>query len=161
MESAPLSSELTEQDTRPACVGWAVTSIDFYTHVLDRVLVAARLVAKAYAQHGSVRVLTPDASTSDALSRHLWTVNPTGFLPHCRLSSPLAAETPILVDEALEHVGPSAVLINLQPTPPPFFSRFERLVEIVGVDDPEAARARFRFYRERGYPLQTHNLGES
>jgi DNA polymerase-3 subunit chi len=138
-----------------------VTSIDFYTHVADRLLVTARLVAKAYAQHGSVRVLAPDAATADAVSRHLWTVNAVGFLPHCRLSSALAAETPILVDERLEHVGPAAVLINLHPSPPPFFSRFERLAEIVGLDDAEAARVRFRFYRERGYPLRTHKLGEN
>jgi DNA polymerase-3 subunit chi len=138
-----------------------VTSIDFYTHVPDPILVTARLVAKAYAQHGSVRVLTPDAATADAVSRNLWTVNPVGFLPHCRLASALAAETPILVDERLEHVGPAAVLINLHPNPPPFFSRFERLAEIVGLDNAEAARARFRFYRERGYPLRTHKLGEN
>ena len=137
-----------------------MTSIDFYTHVLDRILVTARLVAKAYAQHGSVRVLTADAATADAVSRQLWVANPVGFLPHCRLSSSLAAETPILVDERLEHVGPAAVLINLHPSPPPFFSRFERLAEIVGLDDAEAARARFRFYRERGYLLRTHKLGD-
>ena len=38
-----------------------MTTIDFYTHVADRLDVAARLVAKAHAAHGSVRVLTPDA----------------------------------------------------------------------------------------------------
>ena len=36
-----------------------------------------------------------------------------------------------------------------------------RLVEIVGTEeaDREAARARFRFYRDRGYEIRTHNLG--
>ncbi len=38
-----------------------MTTIDFYTHCADRLDVAARLVAKAWSQHGTVRVLTPDA----------------------------------------------------------------------------------------------------
>ena len=49
-----------------------MTSIDFYTHVSDRYAVAARLVAKAFAQHGNVRVLTPDAEATDALGKLLW-----------------------------------------------------------------------------------------
>jgi DNA polymerase-3 subunit chi len=139
-----------------------MTTIDFYTHVDDRLAVAARIVAKAYAAHGTVRVLTPDAGATDALDRLLW-VNPAiAFLPHCRMDSAVAAETPIWIDERVAHDGPASVLVNLQRDPPPFFSRFERLAEIVGrgEDDIEAGRARFRFYRERGYELRTHNLGE-
>ena len=139
-----------------------MTTIDFYTRVTEPLHVAARLIAKAYATHGSVRVLTPDPQTTDVLDRLLWTRAPLAFLPHCRLGSALAAETPILIDEALEHRGPAAVLVNLHPEPPPFFSRFERLAEIVALDDAavSAARARFRFYRERGYELRAHDLSE-
>ncbi len=135
-----------------------MTTIDFYTHVDDRLSVAARLVAKAMAAHGSVRVLTPDAVMTDALDRLLWVVPPTGFLPHCRIDNAHAAETPVWIDHRLEHDGPCAVLVNLQLDPPPFFSRFERLAEIVGVDDADAARQRYRYYRERGYELRSHNL---
>jgi DNA polymerase-3 subunit chi len=99
---------------------------------------------------------------TDTLDRLLWSVPATGFLPHCRLSSALAVETPVWIDHVLEHQGPAAVLINMQASPPPFFSRFERLAEIVGTqeDDVAAARERFRFYRERGYDLRTHRLAE-
>ena len=139
-----------------------MTSIDFYTHCADRLEVAARLVVKAWAQHGSVRVLTPGEDGTAELDARLWRLPPTGFLPHCRLASPLAAETPIVVDHALVHEGPAAVLINLHPSPPPFFSRFERLVEIVGTDDGDTAagRERWRFYKERGYALRSHNLAQ-
>jgi DNA polymerase-3 subunit chi len=137
-----------------------MTSIDFYTHVADPLAVAAKLVAKALAKHGHVRVLTPDSATTDALDRLLWVQPATGFLPHCRAASPLASQTPVWIDHALEHQGPAAVLINLHGSPPPFFSRFERLAEIVSVDGAVAARERFRFYRERGYDLRTHNLSE-
>jgi len=137
-----------------------MTTIDFYTHVDDRLAVAARLVAKAYQAHGSVRVLTPDRATTDALDRLLWVQPALSFLPHCRMDRAIAAETPIWIDERVSHDGTAAVLVNMQRDPPPFFSRFERLAEIVGLaeDDVAAGRARFKFYRERGYELRTHNL---
>ena len=52
------------------------------------------------------------------------------------------------------------MLVNLHPSPPPFFSRFERLAEIVGTDaaDAAAGRERWKFYKERGYELRPHNL---
>jgi len=137
-----------------------MTTIDFYTHCADRLAVGVKLVQKAWAQHGSVRVLTPDDTTTAQLDQRLWTLSPLSFLPHCRLASPLAAETPIVVDHALEHQGPAAVLINLHASPPPFFSRFERLIEIIGVDEDgmAAGRERWRFYAQRGYALRSHNL---
>ncbi|HTJ95450.1 MAG TPA: DNA polymerase III subunit chi, partial [Pararobbsia sp.] len=38
---------------------------------------------------------------------------------------------------------------------PPGFASFERLLEIVGneADELQAGRERYRFYRDRGYPL--------
>jgi len=137
-----------------------MTTIDFYTHCADPYQVATRLVAKAWAQQLCVRVLTPDEGATAQLDGALWRWPPTGFLPHCRLRSPLAAETPILVDHALEHEGPAAVLVNLQAAPPPFFSRFERLAEIVGSDDEAmaAGRERWKFYRARGYEIRSHDL---
>ena len=137
-----------------------MTTIDFYTHVDDPVAVAARLVAKAWPAHPAVRVLTPDAQATERLDKLLWSAPATGFLPHCRLQSALAGATPIIVDHATEHEGPACVLINLAAAPPAFFSRFERLAEIVGVDDDAAAagRERYRYYRERGYELRAHNM---
>ena len=52
------------------------------------------------------------------------------------------------------------VLINLCEEIPDFFSRFERCMEIV-IQQPvvlENTRKHFAFYRERGYPLNTHDL---
>ena len=121
-----------------------MTTIDFYTHVDDRLAVAARIVAKAYAAHGTVRVLTPDRMTTDALDRLLWLQTALSFLPHCRMDSALAAETPIWIDELPEHTGRCAVLVNLNAAPPPFFSRFERLAEIVAESGVLSGRAPWR-----------------
>jgi DNA polymerase-3 subunit chi len=52
------------------------------------------------------------------------------------------------------------VLINLAAKVPSFFSRFERVAEIVTTDDQakEQARDRYKFYQQRGYELETHKL---
>ncbi|MCC7326088.1 MAG: DNA polymerase III subunit chi [Burkholderiales bacterium] len=135
-----------------------MTSIDFYTNVADRMGVVARLLTKAMAAYGSARVLTPNAETTDALDRLLWTAPATGFLPHCRMDAPVSAKTPVWIDHRLVHAGPAVVLFNLHAEPPPFFSRFERLAEIVGTDDVAAGRERYRYYRERGYDMRMHDL---
>ena len=107
-------------------------------------------------------MLTPDVATTDKFDRLLWQWPSLGFVPHCRLGDAVAAETPVLVDHALTHEGPAAVLVNLHPSPPPFFSRFERLVEIIGIDenDATAGRERWKFYKARGYEVRSHNLAE-
>ena len=55
---------------------------------------------------------------------------------------------------------PTDVLINLKRDVPGFFSRFERVIEIVAGPEVQRnlARERFKFYRDRGYPLETHEL---
>ena len=71
-----------------------------------------------------------------------------------RRSSSTAAASQLLHDE---------VLLNLRPEWPPFFSRFQRLIEIVSLDDEDraAARERYRFYRDRGYEIRTHDLSKT
>jgi DNA polymerase-3 subunit chi len=55
------------------------------------------------------------------------------------------------------------VLVNLRADWPPFFGRFERLVEIVSVDDEDRqqGRERFKFYRDRGYALRIHDMSDA
>ena len=52
------------------------------------------------------------------------------------------------------------VLISLTAQVPEYFSRFQRVAEVVEVseDTKQLARERFKFYRDRGYALQTHPL---
>lgn len=137
-----------------------MTQIDFYTRVDDKLATACKLTAKAFQQGLRVLVLTPDGETTEKVDRLLWTLPATGFIPHCRNASPLAAVTPVIVDHAPEPLPHDEVLINLCPARPAFFSRFQRLVEIVSIDeaDSQAARERYRFYQQRGYAIQHHDL---
>ena len=137
-----------------------MTEIDFYTRVEDRVQFAARLCHKLFAMGKKVRVLTDDPAMTARLDTLLWTTPAVGFVPHCRLSDRLAAETPVIIDDAPEHNGPADVLINLQLEQPAFFRRFERLAEIVS-EEPDvvtAGRTKWQYYKQQGYTLRAHDL---
>ena len=118
------------------------------------------MCAKAYAMGMRVRVLTGDAATTARLDELLWTASAVGFIPHCRLTSRVADDTPVIVDEALEHAGPAELLINLHAGQPGFFRRFARLAEIVTVEaaDVAAGRLKWQYYRQQGYTLRAHKL---
>jgi DNA polymerase-3 subunit chi len=137
-----------------------MTQVDFYTHSDDRMRTVAQLCTKALARQIRVLCLTRDADMSERLSKVLWSTPATGFLPHCRAGESVAARTPILVDHIADALPHHQLLINLCADAPPIFSRFERLIEIVSneSEDREQARARYRFYRDRGYEIRTRPL---
>lgn len=139
-----------------------MTQIDFYTGTPDKLAAACQIAAKAVARGLRVLVLTPDAETTERLDRLMWCQPSTGFLPHCRGDHPLAGETPVLLDHRPLEPAHDEVLVNLRADCPPAFSRFQRLAELVGTDaaDVAAGRARWRHYRERGYEINHHRLGE-
>jgi DNA polymerase III subunit chi len=140
-----------------------VTEITFYTHADAPLDVARRIAAKAHGQGKQVMIYAPDAAVAAAIDRLLWTTPALGFVPHCRDSDALAAETPVLIGSDAAALRQADVMINLDSAQPPAFARFERLVEIVGLDEAgvEAGRERYRFYKARGYALKTHDLRQN
>ncbi|HQR50339.1 MAG TPA: DNA polymerase III subunit chi [Methylophilaceae bacterium] len=137
-----------------------MTRIDFYFNVDHKLRQVAELAMLALPRQRHLFVFTPDAAVADQLEAVLWTRTPTSFLPHCRAGHRLAAETPIVIDWSEAAPPYDDVLVNLRPEQPPFFSRFRSLIEVVGQEqeDREAARARFRFYRDRGYEIRSHDV---
>jgi DNA polymerase-3 subunit chi len=140
-----------------------MTQIDFYTNVLDKLGTACRIIVKGYSLRHRIVVFCPDAEIAQRIDRLLWTSPPTGFVPHCSPTDALAAQTPVIVDHRGEEPVHDQVLVNLRDERPSFFGRFERLIEIVSVDEEDCRRARerFRFYRDRGYDIRTHDLKEA
>jgi DNA polymerase-3 subunit chi len=141
-----------------------VTSIDFYFNAGDRLQVACRLAGKAVAQKKRMLIYAPDAEVAARIDKMLWTWPAIGFVPHVAAHDPLAAQTPVLIagGEQDSEMSPAGieVLLNLSAQCPPHFERFERLLELVGTEDEEknAGRERYRFYRDRGYPIANHDL---
>lgn len=141
-----------------------MTEVHFYTGVTDKTLFACNLVKKAVERGRKVVVYASDAQALARFDQALWTFDPISFVPHVQASDPLAARTPVVLtrDGDTEPETPGMphheVLINLDAQWPKFFSRFDFLMEIVGEadDDQAAGRARWKFYKERGYKLEHH-----
>jgi DNA polymerase-3 subunit chi len=139
-----------------------MTQVDFYIHVDNKLRMLCTLAGKALARKMRLLVLTPDAEATEQTGRMLWMQPAIGFLPHCRSSHRLAAVTPIIVDHVAEPIVHEQILVNLQAQCPAVFSRFERVIEIVTDDDAdrELARERYRFYRDRGYEIRSHDMSK-
>jgi len=137
-----------------------LTQIDFYFNAADRLQVACRLTGKALAQRKRVLIYAPQAELAQRIDRLLWTWPAVGFVPHCMAGDALAAETPVLIAADGETAPASEVLLNLGEQCPDFFARHDRLLEIVSQDDADraAARARYAWYRDRGYAIRNHDL---
>lgn len=137
-----------------------MTQISFFHGARDRLQAIAAWLVRAGSEGRQVLVYVPTGERSEQLDRLLWTHPATGFVPHCRTSDPMAAETPILLAAELDKPPHDNCLLNLSNEIPPGFSRFQQLIEIISVEDENRlpGRERFRFYRERGYPLENRDI---
>ena len=137
-----------------------MTRIDFYAGSQDAGRTVFALASKAVRAGHRVWILARDAAHVSELDARLWAEPPGGFLPHCGVDHPLAARTPVVIGHDPEALPHEDVLINLRDDTPACFSRFSRVLEVVADEAAAdgAARERFRFYRDRGYPLQHHDL---
>ena len=139
-----------------------MTQIFFYHNAADRIAAAAVLIGKACMQKKAMLIFAPDAEIASALDRQLWTHPPTGFIPHVRSDSPLAAETPVLITDNLDAPPQNDRLVNLSAEIPPGFSSFTSVIEVVGQREEErlAGRERVKFYKDRGYEIKYFDLSE-
>ncbi len=137
-----------------------MTHISFLHGAPDRIQAAAQWLRQAWSERRRVLVYVPDAELAARLDRMLWTQPALSFVPHCRAEAALAGETPILLAERLDEPAHEDCLINLSNELPPSFSRFEHMVEIVSTDDADRqpARERFKFYRDRGYVIESRDI---
>ncbi|SDW48598.1 DNA polymerase III subunit chi [Thiocapsa roseopersicina] len=141
-----------------------MTRIDFYSldgnSGGDRFLLACRLVERIRATGARVLIHCPDPGQAQHLDRLLWTFREDSFLPHGRVGHTDLDLTPVLISGDGSPETEDHVLINLSNEVPEFFGRFERLCEPIDHDPAArlAGRERFRYYRDRGYPLEHHEI---
>jgi DNA polymerase-3 subunit chi len=139
-----------------------MTRIDFHSNVPDKIFYACRLVRKARAADCKIVMLAAGRAQLAALDEALWTFSDLDFLPHVTADSKLATKTPVvLCDSDTVDLPHHQILINLSCSTPAHFARFERMFEIISSEETDrlAGRERYRFYKERGYPL-THFVAE-
>jgi DNA polymerase-3 subunit chi len=140
-----------------------MTRIDFYilpdAEEAARLHFACRLIDKAR-QHGlRVFVAVRDKDQAQEIDQQLWTFRPESFIPHAIQAEDQGGENVLIGwgEQCDDHHG---FLINLSDKVAGYFSRFERLAEIVcqTPDVLKSTREHYGFYRERGYPIQSNDM---
>ncbi len=144
-----------------------MTHISFHFNVANPQHYVCRLVKKAWQQEKPVLIVSEQAWLEE-LDDLLWTFSDTDFIPHAFVDADAdevsdekvtvwLATANQLHTQAQNHAG---FLIYCGDAHLEGFERFERLIEIVPSADPskvEEARKRWRYYKERGYPLTSHD----
>lgn len=117
---------------------------------------AWRIADKAWRQGRRIYVHCEDEHHALQLDERFWSQPVTGFLPHGLAGQP----APVVLGHGSDPGDHHDVMINLTPQVPDFATRFERVAEMITGDPAlrEEGRQRFRFYRERGFEIRTHNL---
>ncbi|MBT8139911.1 MAG: DNA polymerase III subunit chi [Gammaproteobacteria bacterium] len=143
-----------------------MTRVDFYIAGAggerDWLNVACRVIEKAWRREHDIYVHTDNAEAMAQFDNLLWSFRPNSFIPHRNEAVQAAAGTPreVLIGCSGQPGDHHDVLINLTHSKPDFFGRFTRIAEIVPGDEQarRRSRERYKYYRERGYPLHVHDL---
>lgn len=139
-----------------------MTRVGFYVvqaaEAGQRLHVAARLADKAFAQGHRIYINATDKPQAEALDEMLWGFRPASFLPHALTGTEQSDQ--IAIGWGQDPGTHNDLLINLQLDIPAFFSRFQRVAEVVTQDENSLAALRrsWTFYKERGYQLEKHDL---
>ena len=142
-----------------------MTELAFHFGAVDPLLYTCRLLRKAVGSGARVVVRT-DVDTARRLDAELWEIAPTDFVAHCGAQATVSvrSRSPVLlVDTGAVPLDEGySVLVNLANDVPDAatIDAFERLIEIVGLeeDQRQAARSRWKQYTAQGRAIQRHDL---
>ena len=143
-----------------------MTRIDFYllpevAGTADgSVMATCKLCDKATSSGHRVYVHIPDAAQAENLDGALWSFRQGSFIAHEKyIGQSLQDPQPMVLMGSVEPPSThESILINLGAEVPLYFSRFERVLEIVEGDTAKRtkSRERYKFYKDRGYELNTY-----
>ena len=123
--------------------------------------VACRIVEKAWKAGSTVLIQHDDAAQLSRLDEMLWVGNDQNFIPHeIAAAMPSLTTTPVILNTGTGPTEAVDVLINLTPQLPSRPELATRIIEIIDADPARraAGRERFKAYRDRGFPLEKHDL---
>ena len=140
-----------------------MTRIDFYFNVVNKQQLLTELVHGALNKRRHVTVLAEDSDKATQISTSLWQQQAESFVPNVLANHAIALQTPVVIHWQENTLLQDDMLINLTQVEPGFFSRFTQLVELVSEDEQDkvAARARYKFYRDRGYEIKNINHAQT
>jgi len=139
-----------------------MTHIDFYILHEDnrqaQLHFACRLIEKAHRLGQDIFIACNTLARAEELSQLLWTYNPESFIPHALLSA--NSNETVEIGDMTACGQHHQLLINLSDQIPNYFSRFERLIEIVVQNDNmlQYTREHWAHYKQREYPINAHKI---
>ena len=141
--------------------------VAFHFNVSQPTAYCCRLLRKAHARGARVTVTGPRERLQD-IDQQLWALSPTEFVPHAWADAPAEVLmcSPIVLCETLTAPVPgqaAPMLLNLSDQIPAEYTLFERVIEVVGLDDDERAlaRQRWRAYDQAQHRLTRHDAAPS
>jgi DNA polymerase-3 subunit chi len=138
-----------------------VTKVTFYKLAKDApsLKLVCQLIKKACLSQQKVLCLVADDQTAEQLDQLLWAFETVSFVAH----GIGVDQQPVAISVEAEPGDHHQILINLQGEIPTWFSRFERVIELVQPEseNEQTKRENFKFYKERGYALDFHDLSNS
>lgn len=143
-----------------------MTRIDFYIladeSIAARHAFACRLVQKTFKMGHSIYIHCDDEKQAHDLDRMLWTEETHSFIPHRIYSNEQQSKTENAIDIGWQSPPEyhHDLMINLGQDCPDFFSRFERLAEVVVQEENilQATRNNYRKFSNKNYPLHRHDM---
>jgi DNA polymerase-3 subunit chi len=138
-----------------------MAQVAFHFNVADPIDYVCRLTRKVRARNLSLVVCADPADVAE-IDQRLWTLAPLAFLPHAGPDAPphVAMRSPVRLCTELSARDTGQVLVNLRAEVPNHLNRFERVVEIVPMDEPArvSARQRWRGYAAQGMAPERHDV---
>ena len=140
-----------------------MTDVAFHFNVPDKPAYLCRLLRKVANAGMRAVVLAPPPLVRE-LDQALWTFSQEDFISHAVNTDAVAMQERSTVVLAAEEcdVGLRQVLVNCLPEVPSSFTKYEKVVEIVGTDDDDRAWARQRWkqYTQQGFELIRHDVAQ-
>jgi len=123
-------------------------------------LLACRLIEKAHNRGHRVFVYCNHQQEAEKLDELLWTFKDDSFIPHNLLGEGPEPPPPVQIGFDKEPRGFNDILINMAASIPNFFTRFQRVMELVPASEEAKiiSREHYRYYRQQGSQLHIHNM---
>ena len=142
-----------------------MTDIDFYIlsaqQAEQRLDFACRLIEKAYRSRCKVYVHFDDAAQAKMFDELLWSYRDSSFIPNGVVGSDdLEENCPVHLGYGDLQPPHFDVMVNLATEMSTTIARYKRVLEIVIQQDDvlAATRSHYRYYKERGYPINNIDM---
>lgn len=114
------------------------------------------ILVKALASEYRAVVKLPDAQNVARMNAHLWTYRPDSFLPHGYTKEGFENDQPIWITDKDENPNNANLLVTGNGATSKITENFDLCCEMLNgfdQDDVQAARQRWKLYKEKGYEI--------